>query len=138
MRIFVYKLIELLGDLLKFLFVPSEERVTALFDMVSSKFSFVDDIKFAVLSLQDLILNANGAPRLTINLGSTKYTEATSIVIDFSWYEPFKAYGDLVITGFVYANFLWRLFIKSPGIVSGTSGSVVDFYEIREKNGGKG
>ena len=106
------------------MFVPSEERITALTDTVSSKFDFVDSIKIAVDSLVDIVNNVGNAPKLNIQVGATKYTDETSVVIDFSWYKPFKSYGDLVITGFCYAMFLWRLFIKLPAIISGGAGNV--------------
>lgn len=55
-----------------------------------------------------------------------------------SWYAPYKAYGDLIITGFVYVFFIWRIFIKLPGIISGTSGVAENLYNIDnfEKKGG--
>ena len=109
---------------MKSLFVPSEERITALTNTVSSKFDFVDSIKLAIDSLVDIVNNVGNVPKLNIKLGATKYTNETAIVIDFSWYKPFKAYGDLVITGFVYAMYLWRLFIKLPGIISGSGGNI--------------
>ena len=110
--------------MLKSLFIPTEERITALTNIVSSKFDFIDSIKIAINSLVDIINNVGNVPKLNIQLGSTKYTEATTVSIDFSWYAPFKNYGDLVITGFCYAMYLWRLFIKLPGIISGTAGNI--------------
>jgi len=109
---------------LKSLFVPSEERITALTDSVSSKFNFVDSIKLSIDSMVDIVNNVGAVPKLNIELGATKYTEATTVSIDFSWYAPFKSYGDLVITGFCYAMYLWRLFIKLPGIISGSAGNI--------------
>lgn len=106
------------------MFVPSEERITALTNTVSSKFEFVDSIKIATNSLIDIINNVGGSPTLNIELGATKYTDKTTISIDFSWYTPFKKYGDLVVTGFCYSMFLWRLFIKLPGIISGSAGNI--------------
>ena len=106
------------------MFVPSEERITALTNTVSSKFDFIDSIKISIDSLIGVVNNVGNAPKLNIQLGSTKYTESTAAVIDFSWYAPFKSYGDLIITGFVYAGFLWRLFIKLPGIISGSAGNI--------------
>ena len=106
------------------MFVPSEERIKSLTDIVSSKFDFVDSIKIAIDSLIDIVNNVGNSPKLNIQLGATKYTNETIITIDFSWYSPFKNYGDLVITGFVYAMYLWRLFIKLPAIISGNAGNI--------------
>ena len=65
-----------------------------------------------------------------MTIGATKYTEQQTVkVIDFSWYSPYKSYGDLIITGFVYAFFLWRLFINLPNIIHGLGG-VVDSNQM--------
>lgn len=122
---FGYKLIELLKEALEFLFVPSEERITAITNTVSDKFSFVDTIKTSIQAFQNIINNIGNAPKLEITIGATKYsTEQTVKVLDFSWYAPFKTYGDLIITGFVYAFFLWRIFINLPNIIQGLGGAV--------------
>jgi len=134
-------LIDLLGELLKSLFVPSEDRITTLTDAVSSKFGFIDSIKLSIDSLVDIINNVGNSPKLNIKLGATKYTESTTVSLDFSWYEPFKSYGDIVITGFAYAMYLWRLFIKLPAIISGSAGNV-EFHDgnitlVSRKGGNK-
>ena len=127
---FGYKLIELLKDALEFLFVPSEERITAITNTVSDKFSFVDTIKTSIQAFQNIINNIGNAPKLEITIGATKYSnEQTVKVLDFSWYAPFKTYGDLIITGFVYAFFLWRIFINLPNIIQGLGG-VVDSNQM--------
>lgn len=122
----------------KFLFVPSEEKITAIQNTVSSKFEFVDSIKIAINSIQDMFNNIGNAPKLTLNLGSTKYTNAGKYtVVDLSWYAPYKAYGDLVLTGFIYLFFIWRIFISVPSIVNGSSGSIAKGYEISVEMGDK-
>ena len=127
---FGYKLIELLKEALEFLFVPSEERITAITNTVSDKFSFVDTIKTSIQAFQNIINNIGNAPKLEITIGATKYSnEQTVKVLDFSWYAPFKTYGDLIITGFVYAFFLWRIFINLPNIIQGLGG-VVDSNQM--------
>ena len=67
------------------------------------------------------------------NLKETKYTEAQNVVVfDLSWYAPYKTYGDLLITGFIYLMFLWRLFIKLPNIINGIGSSAEPFDKIGE------
>lgn len=128
---FGYKLIELLGDLLEFLFVPSEERLTAISNTVKSKFDFIDSIKIAVNSLKDIINGLGNAPSITFSFNATKYTPEFDFNFSLSWFEPFKPYSDLIITGFVYAGFLWRTFIKLPSTLSGAGGTI----ELIEKRG---
>lgn len=118
-------IVDLFKDLFNVLFVPSEERVTAITNTVQSKFAFVENIKTAVNSLNDLLNSTGNAPVITVNVGSTKYTgEANIKVIDMSWYAPFKPYGDLVVTGFAYAFFVWQLFLNITGIINGASGTI--------------
>ena len=128
---FGYKLLELLGDLLKSLFVPSENRITALVDTVKSKFNFIDSIKIGVNSLKDIINGIGTVPSITFSFNATKYTPAFEFNFNLSWFAQFKPYTDLIITGFVYAGFLWRTFIKLPSTLSGAGGEI----EIIEKRG---
>lgn len=121
---FVYKLIDLLKEALQFLFVPSQERIDGLLSTFTSKFEFVDTIKTSISSLDNMFKNIGNAPKLVLNLNSTKYTQSGDYtILDLSWYAPYKNYGDLVLTGFIYAFFLWRLFITIPSTINGQSGS---------------
>ena len=124
-KFFGNKIVELLKDALNFLFVPSEERLNAIPNTVKSKFAFIDDIKTAVNSISDLLNSTGNPPVITVNVGSTKYTDAANIkVVDMSWYAPYKPYGDLVATGFAYVFFIWYIFINLPGIIMGSSGTI--------------
>ena len=115
----------------KIVFVPSQERIDAITNTVKAKFEFVDSIKTAVNSVKDLLNNLGNAPKITLNLKATKYTEEqNTVVFDLSWYAPYKAYGDLVITGFVYLMFIWRLLVTLPSIINGTGGSAITFEKI--------
>ena len=133
------KLVELLGDLLKTLFIPSEERITALQDTFTSKFSFVESIKIAINSFKDIINNLGNAPSLSLDLGATKYTDNMTVkVIDLNWYKPYKQYGDVVITAVFYAFYLWRFFSRLPSIISGAGSGTSDLLHISNyEEGGK-
>lgn len=131
---FVYKLIELLGDLLKALFIPSEERLTAIGDTVKSKFGFIDTIKDTINTMHNLITNLDEGVEMSYNVESKYYTGAVPIV-NLSWYRPFKPYGDIVITGFVYMFFIWRIFIHAPNIIHGLGGDYVEVSTISERRG---
>lgn len=116
------KIIELLSDLLKTLFIPDKESFTAITDMVSEKLSFIDSIKIAVNSINDLISNSGTSPKITINIPESKYWNGGNVtIIDMSWYKPFKAYGDLILTGFMYVFFIWRVWINLPNTINGIS-----------------
>lgn len=122
---FAYKLIDLLIDALKamfkFLFIPSEERFTALTETVTSKFGFIDTIKEVINSIENILNNTGNSPKLSMDVDS-KYYSGEVTYLDFSWYSQFKPYGDVVLTGFIYLIFVWRLFAHAPGIIQGSSG----------------
>lgn len=132
------KIIELLRDLLKALFVPSEERITGLQNTVMSKFDFINSIKTAISSFNDIINNLGNAPVLHLELGPTKYTDKMTVnVIDLNWYKPYKKYGDVVLTGVFYAFYLWRLYNRISDIIRGVGSGAVDVINISEVQGGK-
>lgn len=132
------KIIELLGDLLKSLFVPSEERITGLQNAVTSKFDFVESIKISINSFKDIINNLGNAPVLHLDLESTKYTGKMTVnVIDLNWYKPYKKYGDVVITGLFYSFYLWRLYNRISDIIRGVGSGTSDLINISNYNGGK-
>lgn len=139
------KIVELLSNALQALFVPSEERINAVYNTVANKFEFIESIKIAINSTQDLLNNTGNSPKLTLNVGATKYTEAQNVtVLDLAWYSQFKPYGDLVLTGFIYLFFLWRLFISLPKIIHGVGGAIesdfmlndIEHFQENSKDGG--
>ena len=119
-----YKLIELLGNLLKSLFIPKQESLTQFQAAWQEKLGFIDSIKISINSIQNMLNNVNDVPEYKLNINS-KYYNGELTVMSLNWYTPFKPYGDLVITGFVYILFIFRIFTHLPGIISGT-GSVID------------
>lgn len=59
-----------------------------------------------------------------IKLNNTKYTPTgTCLILDMTWYEPYKEYGDAVITMFFYLGFIWHVFTKLASIISGVDTS---------------
>lgn len=125
------KLIELLSDLFNFLFVPSQDRFTAIQNTVSSKFDFIESIKTGISSIKDMLNGIGNVPCITLSLKATKYTNEMNLkVIDMNWYEPYKNYGDLIITGFVYISFIWRIYIKLSAIINGSAGGVDNYNDI--------
>lgn len=120
------KIIELLGDLLKALFVPSEDVINDLVNSVKSHFGFVDTIKDTAKTIQNMFDNTDNLPKITLTLPENKWYNGQIVVMDLSWYAPYKQYGDLIISAFIYVFFLWRIFINLPSIISGGAGAVND------------
>lgn len=124
---FGYKIIDLFNELFNFLFVPSEDVVNGLVDSVKSKFSFIDTIKSSVSDVEDILVGAEAVPTLKIHVNRTEYTQEQDLtIINFAWYVPFKKYGDIILTAFIYAFFFWRIYISLPNIISGTGGAIND------------
>ena len=112
------KIIELLGELLKKLFIPSDESLNKFSYIWNEKLGFIDTIKADINALKNMFNNLYSVPKYTIDINSKGYTGELT-VIDLSWYTPFKNYGDVIITAFIYVFFIWRLFKHLPSIVSG-------------------
>lgn len=125
---FGYKLIDLLSQALTSLFVPQGATVLGLQDTVSSKFAFIDSIKLAIDDINDMLNNVeNGTSEFTVDIDSDVY-DGEVVLFDLAWYAPFKAYGDLVFTGFAYILFVWRVYKSIPNIINGVGsagGSIV-------------
>lgn len=124
---FVYKLIELFGNLLKNLFIPSQDSFNKLKDTVYSKFTFVESIKIAINSIKDMVNNVTSAPKLTFDV-DTKIYKGKLTVLDLSFYKPYKPYGDLVFTGFMYVLYMYRLYTKLPSIINGGSSALGNVF----------
>lgn len=120
------KIIELLSDLFETLFVPSEDSINNLVNSVKSKFEFVDTINTTIKTIEEMFSGTTALPKITLNLTNNKYYTGEITVMDLSWYAPYKQYGDLIISAFIYVFFLWRIFIKLPSIISGTGGGISD------------
>lgn len=86
--------------------------------------------------MKDILHNLSGTPQLTTNIESKYYTGELTI-LNLSWYAKFKPYGDVVLTGFIYLLFLWRIFIHLPNIISGTGGGIESSINIANFKGGK-
>lgn len=120
------KIIDMFSELFKFIFVPSDESINSLVNCVKDKFKFIDTINNTVTVIQDMFSNTSSLPRLEITLPENDWYSGKVTVMDLSWYAPYKAYGDLVISAFIYVFFLWRIFVSLPSIISGVGGGIND------------
>lgn len=109
-------------------FVPDEDKVYVFVDDFHHKFGFVDDMKKNVENIQKYIFGVTPSPILKIPIMKVKskydYGFGDYFIIDISWYEPYRPYGDLIILAFAWLMFIWRGFVSLPGIISGAPGSI--------------
>lgn len=119
-----------LGDYIlegiKKIFMPDLDSIVALKEAIEEKFSIIGELKVMIDNLLDILKNDNPEPpNIIIPLskaeGSINYGE-DCIALDLSWYSRYKEAVDLFIIGFTYIFFIWRLYQRLPGIISGSDG----------------
>ena len=118
-------------DLFNFLFVPNEEEISDKIEYIKGHFSFINDISETMDSLKNLITGVTDTtPVIEADLSlhnSEKYDYGSGkvAVMDFTWYAPYKGVADVVIVAIAYALFFWKLYIRLPSIISGSS-AIID------------
>ena len=115
------------------LFIPDEATTLEKVGEMQEYFEFADELKTKIALFLTDLAGIHPSPYLKIPLGKvrdTKYSYGFGDywVIDCTWYIPYKNFGDGIILCLFWAVFLWQLFIKLPGIISGVSGSVDGVY----------
>lgn len=137
---FAYKFLDLLSNLFTSLFVPDDDIFTQFTDIFNSKLGFVtniqDDFKDikALLSGGEVSTLSNTAPTLSFNINS-KYYSGDLMIIDLSWYQPFKPFVDSILGSFMIIFLVVRLFIYLPSIIQASGAFGVIGY--MDSKGGK-
>ncbi len=105
---------------------PSEDFLTAKVEAIRAKFSFVDGFLGFFDAFSDAVTSsAEEVPVIWIDLGAAEggwYWGGKVKVLDLTWYRRYKPTGDALMSGALWAMFLWRTARKLPGIISGASG----------------
>lgn len=111
------------------LFVPDEVITLEKVAAIQAYFIFKDDIVGAIGDLKTVLFGIQPSPILKIPIGKTTskydYGMGSYIIIDVSWYSQYKQFGDKIILAVAWAFFLWYLYLKLPGIIAGTEGSIM-------------
>lgn len=136
---FAYKFLDLLSNLFTSLFVPDDDAFNQFTDIFNSKLGFVaniqddfNDIK-SLLSGGEVSTLSNTAPTLSFNINS-KYYSGDLMIIDLSWYEPFKPFVDTILGSFMVIFLIARLFVYLPSIIQASGAFGVVSY-IDSKGG---
>lgn len=108
---------------LKSLFLPADDFLDNEVNEIRSRFSFADSIIASASGLINTITASASAdeqepPSIVMDIDIRGTTKAVT-VIDMSWYEPYKPYGDQVLGGMIWIFFIWRVFVRLPGIIEG-------------------
>jgi len=93
------------------------------FSKIFGFFNFVDTVKKSIVDIYNLLMNTSEVPCLTMNFNH-KYLKGEHVILDLSWYEPYKPYGDGIICAFFYGCFMWSVFKNLYNIISGQNSSI--------------
>lgn len=125
---FPAKLLEGLSNLFVELFVPSSGFIQDKANQLAADYSFVDSISSVGKDLRQFLTTLGSTPPvIRINLGAAtgEYSYGGEVVlVDFSFYEPYKPQMDAILSAFLWLWFCWRLVLLLPGILSGNAGVI--------------
>lgn len=122
---------------LKVLFVPSDDFLDSKVSYLTQKFGFVtaivNSMKQIVTSFIDYQLQEPPVVEINLAAATSKYDYGDmSVVLDFSWYAPYRNTVNAFLRAILWVPFIWRLFVALPNIISGTAG----FGGFNEVDGG--
>lgn len=118
-------------------FVPDYTLTLQKFNTIRGYFGFTDNINLAMGAIFDKLWGITPSPYLKIPLGSEtskyNYGFGSYWIIDISWYSTYKNYGDKIILAIVWSFFIWHLFLKLPGVISGAEGQMMSGIHSQQK-----
>lgn len=130
---------EKIKELFEYFFVPDEDLTNQRLDQIRQKFAFIDTLAGNGEAIIDFLKSASGtkAPVITISLSSYKGSfnyGNSDIVIDFSWYAPYKPMVDNIIAGIIWAVWLWHMYKRIPDIIAGNSMTTASVLRATRKD----
>ena len=140
---------DLILDGIKEIFVPDDDYLSDKVDDIRSQFQFADSVIQTVESLQNRMSLASrgiSAPTVILHLSANESHYGFSYggnvqILDMSWFSRYKSTTDLVISGIMWSVFVWQVFVRLPGIISGVSSvtgnleRIEDFVQSESKKG---
>lgn len=123
-------------NLFGILFVPDDEVVEKYWSDIQKRFSGIFELMNTGIRIVDFLKTCSGekAPCFTVDLGASAsyYLGSEAVIIDFSWYEPYKPTVDLLFAGIVWAGFIWRMYSRIPEIIGGIGMAVSMPYRLEQ------
>ena len=118
-----------IAEAISAIFVPDADFITEKWNAIRSRFAFAD----AIASSGEMILGVLQGidpepPVIYVELGDAEgsyYLGGQVAFLDLRWYARYKPTGDAIISAFLWMVFVWRMFIKLPGIIAGLPGDFV-------------
>ena len=111
------------------MFVPSAGFVDAKVAILAQSFPFVNSIILSGKALGSAFTGFYTEPPIIwaeLHNATTSYSWGDrAIILDLRWYAQYKPTVDILISGFLWALFVWKIFQKLPGIINGLPGDFV-------------
>ena len=111
------------------IFVPSEDYLTSKVEALAARFGFAASVVQTIQALKTGLAGVTTEPPVIyLDLGASRgsyYLGGTVPFLDLRWYSEYKPTVDTIISAFLWICFVWRVFIKLPGIISGMPGDFV-------------
>lgn len=108
------------------LFIPDAGYLDSAIDALTSKFPFANSIAVMGVDLKQFFLSLGSEPpviRIDLSAATGLYDYGGDMVlVDFSFYEPYKPAMDRILSAFMWLWFCWRMLLGLPGILGGISG----------------
>lgn len=138
-------------EILKALFIPSEDVTAKFQEQVDKKLPVIGDLQGVG---DDLVSNFSresdpfSDARMTTQIdlskaANGKYGTAKIDLFDLSWYVPYRPLVDDIIVGFAWIVFLWNLYGAMPSIIHGgasglhTTSQIEHAQQLQEKKRGR-
>lgn len=120
---------QVLVDALATVFIPADGYLDAKVDTLLAKYTFLNGFKSDMGFLMNQIGHLGTTPPviyIPLSSSETSYSLGSdTIFLDLSWYEKYKPTVDSILSAFLWILFIFKLFLKLPGIVSGLPGDFV-------------
>lgn len=134
----VISLPQAIADVLADIFIPAEDYISVKVEALAVEYAFVPDIVNSVTLLKNNLVGDGGPPVIYVDFGraggSTNYGGKV-LLTDFAWYEEYKPTVDALLSAALWAFFLWRVFLKLPGIIGGESAAVGSAFTSYTRRG---
>lgn len=130
-------LVDAIVEALTAVFVPSDAFIESKVEALRLKFDWIDPLLVYVGNFTGELTGPT-PPVIYIHLGDAEGSLSyggTVAFLDMRWYSRYKATGDAIISGFLWAIFIWRMFMRLPGIINGATGAAGNLIRISERDG---
>ena len=95
-------------------------------EALRARFGFADSVITTVGAMGAALMDFSDSPPIIymeLSNAESKYDWGDrAIALDLRWYERYKPTVDVLLSALLWVFFIWRVFRKLPGIISGMAG----------------